>query len=129
MKASVCIRRPRLGVTALAAVLLLLSTTVAATAYSGPVESANARYAVATYQQFLDRDPADRGLDFHLDRLPIQPGTFAISTSLITKGHTYDYADREVEFLVRADHAITEPELARIVGRWSPAPSVAARGL
>ncbi len=69
MKASVCIRRTRLGVTVLAAVILLLSTTVAASAYSGPVDSANARYVVATYQQFLQRDPADSGLDHHLDRL------------------------------------------------------------
>lgn len=69
MKASVCIRRARLGVTVLAAVVLLLSTTVAASAASGPVESANARYVVATYQQFLQRDPADPGLDYHLNRL------------------------------------------------------------
>ncbi len=69
MKASVCIRRTRLGVTVLAAVLLLLSATVAASAYSAPVDSANARYVVATYQQFLQRDPADSGLDFHLSRM------------------------------------------------------------
>jgi ABC-2 type transport system ATP-binding protein/lipopolysaccharide transport system ATP-binding protein len=67
-------------------------------------------------------------VDFHLDQLPVQPGTFAISTSLITKGHTYDYADREVDFIVRADHAVTEPGLTRIVGRWSPATSVPVRG-
>ncbi|MDH3302513.1 MAG: DUF4214 domain-containing protein [Acidimicrobiia bacterium] len=69
MKASVCIRRTRLGVILLAAVILLVSTTVGVSAYSGPVESANARYVVASYQQFLQRDPADSGLDFHLDRL------------------------------------------------------------
>jgi len=69
MKASVCIRRTRLGVILLATVTMLLSTTVAASAYSAPVDSANARYVVATYQQFLQRDPADTGLDFHLDRV------------------------------------------------------------
>ena len=69
MKASVCIRRTRLGVIVLAAVLVLLSTTVSVSAYSGSVESANARYVVASYHQFLHRDPADTGLDFHLDRL------------------------------------------------------------
>jgi ABC-2 type transport system ATP-binding protein/lipopolysaccharide transport system ATP-binding protein len=63
-------------------------------------------------------------VDFHLDALPIQPGTFAVSTSLITKGHTYDYSDREVPFVVRAEHAVTEPGLVRVVGRWSPAASV-----
>lgn len=67
-------------------------------------------------------------VDFHLDTLPIQPGTFAVSTSLITKGHTYDYADREKDFIVRADRAVTEPGLTRIVGRWSPEPSIAAKG-
>jgi lipopolysaccharide transport system ATP-binding protein len=63
-------------------------------------------------------------VDFHLDELPIQPGTYAVSTSLITKGHTYDYTDREVPFVVRAEHASTEPGFVRIVGRWSPAASV-----
>ncbi len=55
--------------TALAVVFLLLSTQVAVSAATGPVTSANARYVVATYQQFLNRDPADAGLDFHLDRV------------------------------------------------------------
>ncbi len=67
-------------------------------------------------------------VDFHLDALPVQPGQFSISTSLITKGHTYDYADREVDFVVRAEHAVTEPGLTRIIGRWSPAASVPVRG-
>ena len=53
----------------IAAVVLLLSTSVGVSAYTGSVESANARYVVASYQQFLHRDPADAGLDFHLDRL------------------------------------------------------------
>ena len=69
MRASVCIRRTRLGVPLIAAVILLLSTTIGVSAATGPVESANARYVVATYQQFLQRDPADAGLDFHLDRM------------------------------------------------------------
>jgi lipopolysaccharide transport system ATP-binding protein len=67
-------------------------------------------------------------VDFHLAALPIQPGTFSLSTSLISKGHTYDYADREVEFIVRADRAVTEPGLTRILGRWSPAASIAVKG-
>lgn len=62
-------------------------------------------------------------VDFHLDSLPIQPGTFAVSTSLITKGHTYDYSDRESPFVVRAESASTEPGFVRIVGRWSAAAS------
>ena len=75
-----------------------------------------------------DFDTGEAFVDFHLDRLPVQPGTFSISTALITKGHTYDYSDREVDFIVRAEHAVTEPGLARIIGRWSPAPSVPAKG-
>lgn len=67
-------------------------------------------------------------VDFHLDSLPIQPGTFSVSTSLINRGHTYDYADREVPFVVRADRAVTEPGLTRILGRWSPRASVPAAG-
>lgn len=75
-------------------------------------------------RRVYDFDEGTSFVDFHLDALPIQPGTFAVSTSLITKGHTYDYSDREVDFVVRAEHALTEPGLTRIIGRWSPAASV-----
>lgn len=75
-------------------------------------------------QQAYEFPVGSHFVDFHLDALPIQPGTFAVSTSLITRGHTYDYSDREVEFVVRADSAVSEPGLVRILGRWSPATSV-----
>ena len=63
-------------------------------------------------------------VEFAHDSLPLQPGSFWISTSIVSKGHTYDYSDREIELRVRADRAIREPGLTRMLGRWSPVPSV-----
>jgi len=58
---------------ALALFLIVLVPVAAieagADAYTGTVDSANARYVVATYRQFLDHDPGDVELDAHLDRL------------------------------------------------------------
>lgn len=53
---------------ALVALLLGLSfgRTSPADAYTGSVESANARYVVASYRHLLGRDPADNGLDHYL---------------------------------------------------------------
>ncbi len=75
MNSCVCVRRRgRRGSLILSATVLLLSITLAtaasaASATTGPVESANARFLVASYRQFLGRAPAAAGLDFHLDRL------------------------------------------------------------
>jgi len=66
------------------------------------------------------RVDAGRGVvDFHLDRMPLQPGTFLISTAVVDRGHTYDSADREYQLRVRAESAILEPGLSRIYGDWS----------
>ena len=76
MNYCVCFRRgPRLGAGLMALIMLVASVAIMShgvapsAAATGSVESANARYLVASYQQFLGRDPADAGLDFHLNRL------------------------------------------------------------
>lgn len=66
-------RSRRVVVIGLALVALLLGMSLgpasSADAYSGPVESANARYVVASYEQLLGRAPGDNGLDYHLAQI------------------------------------------------------------
>jgi hypothetical protein len=58
---------------ALALVALLLGMslgpTSSADAYSGPTESANANYVVASYELLLGRAPGNGGLDYHLAQI------------------------------------------------------------
>ena len=62
--------RQPLGIALACFVLVtVLTPAVAVDAYTGTVESANARYVVATYQQLLGRDPDDVALDFYLSRI------------------------------------------------------------
>jgi len=58
-------------------------------------------------------------VDFSLDSLPLQPGTFLVSTAAVDRGHTYDFRDRTFELRVRADEAVTEPGLVRMTGSWT----------
>jgi ABC-2 type transport system ATP-binding protein/lipopolysaccharide transport system ATP-binding protein len=61
-------------------------------------------------------------VDFRIDRLPLQPGMFLVSTAVVDRGHSYDYVDRGHELRVRAEAASTEPGLTRIFGSWALAP-------
>jgi len=56
---------------------------------------------------------------FSPDSLPLQPGTFLVSTAAVDRGHTYDFRDRTFELRVRADEAVTEPGLVRMTGSWT----------
>ncbi len=49
--------------------LLIFTSSVAASGYSGNADSANARFVVDGYQQLLGRTADTDGLDFHLSRL------------------------------------------------------------
>ncbi|TDE96115.1 ABC transporter ATP-binding protein [Occultella glacieicola] len=75
-----------------------------------------------------DVEPGEGFIDFHSAAFPLQPGAFSISTAIVDKGHTYDYSDRETELRVRADHAVREPGLTRMIGRWSAEPSAPVEG-
>jgi hypothetical protein len=59
-------------------------------------------------------------VDYHLDRVPLQPGAYAVSAAIVDRGHIYDIADREFELRVRA-HGSEEPGLTRFFGRWAAA--------
>ncbi|MST50055.1 ABC transporter ATP-binding protein [Mobiluncus porci] len=67
-----------------------------------------------------DFEAGDSFVDFHYPALMIQPGIYGVSTSFIDSGHTYDYSDREFQFIIRADTAIPDPGLVRMGGEWSP---------
>lgn len=57
-------------------------------------------------------------VDFHVERLPLQPGEFSVTTAAVSRGHTYDYRDKAFVLKVRADGAVTEPGLVRLEGSW-----------
>lgn len=57
-------------------------------------------------------------VSFHIPSLTLQSGEFAVTTSAVDKGHTYDYLDRAFTLRVRTDDA-TEPGLVKIPGTWS----------
>lgn len=73
-----------------------------------------------------DIEPGDGFADFLLDPMPLLPGTYMLTTAFVDKGHTYDYADREVTFNVRGT-GMDGNGLLRISGSWSPEVGVPAR--
>jgi lipopolysaccharide transport system ATP-binding protein len=62
--------------------------------------------------------PKGRGyVDFVVDELLLQPATYQVSTAIVDRGRTYDYADREFDLHVRATGE-QEPGLTRMPGAW-----------
>jgi lipopolysaccharide transport system ATP-binding protein len=57
-------------------------------------------------------------VDFAIDELLLQPGTYQVSTAIVDRGHTFDYADREFDLHVRG-RGDQEPGLTRMPGRWN----------
>jgi ABC-2 type transport system ATP-binding protein/lipopolysaccharide transport system ATP-binding protein len=65
--------------------------------------------------------PIARGegyVDYHLPRVPLQPGNYRVSAAVVHQGHIYDYADRRFELVVRGGGE-DEPGLTRFFGEWS----------
>jgi lipopolysaccharide transport system ATP-binding protein len=58
-------------------------------------------------------------VDFHVDRVPLYPGTYLVSIAIVHQGHTFDYVDRGFELRVRADTPPSGPGLVVMQGRWS----------
>ena len=52
-----------------------------------------------------------------MDELLLQPATYQVSTAIVDRGRTYDYADREFALHVRATGE-QEPGLTRMPGAW-----------
>jgi lipopolysaccharide transport system ATP-binding protein len=64
--------------------------------------------------------PLERGhgyVDFAVDELLLQQGGFQVSTAIVERGHTYDYADRAFDLHVRGQGG-DEPGLTRMPGMW-----------
>jgi ABC-2 type transport system ATP-binding protein/lipopolysaccharide transport system ATP-binding protein len=57
-------------------------------------------------------------VDFVVEELLLQPGTYQVSTAIVDRGHTFDYADREFDLRVRG-RGDQEPGLTRMPGTWN----------
>lgn len=67
----------------------------------------------------------DGFVDFVVDELLLSPASYHVSTAIVDRGHTFDYADREFDLRVRG-RGDQEPGLARMPGTWRPPRYVAA---
>ncbi|MBK8469005.1 MAG: ABC transporter ATP-binding protein [Actinomycetales bacterium] len=66
---------------------------------------------------------AGRGtVDFQVERLTLSPGSYGVSTAVVSHSHTFDYIDRGFQLAVRGS-AGGEPGLARMFGGWSAGPA------
>ena len=69
-------------------------------------------------------ESGDGYVDFVIDELLLQPGSYQVSTAIVDRGHTYDYADRAFDLRVRG-RGDQEPGLTRMPGSWLPPVRVA----
>lgn len=58
-------------------------------------------------------------IEVSLPELPIEPGTYWLSTSLRGYGHVWDHVDKGWKMLVRSDQQTTESGPMRLAGGWS----------
>jgi lipopolysaccharide transport system ATP-binding protein len=75
---------------------------------SGPNSGRTGAWSVAMGEGYVD---------FVVDELLLQPASYLVSTAIVDRGHTYDYADREFELRVRG-RGEQEPGLTRMPGTW-----------
>jgi lipopolysaccharide transport system ATP-binding protein len=76
-------------------------------------------------QQF-QIDAGTGHVDYHVTQLALQPGTYDVTTAVVSKGHNYDYVDRGWQLRVRADRPMTEPGLTLFFGSWSATRSISS---
>jgi lipopolysaccharide transport system ATP-binding protein len=69
-------------------------------------------------------EPGRGYVDFRIDELLLQQGSFQVTTAIVERGHTYDYADRAFDLHVRGQGS-DEPGLTRMPGTWTPPVMVA----
>lgn len=58
-------------------------------------------------------------VDYHVDELLLQPARYRVSAAAVTRQHVVDHLESGFEVTVRAAHAVTEPGLVRLPGRWT----------
>jgi len=58
-------------------------------------------------------------VEYHVDELLLQPARYRVSAAAVTRQHVVDHLESGFEVTVRAAHAVTEPGLVRMPGRWT----------
>lgn len=58
-------------------------------------------------------------VDFYIPSLFLRDGVYWITTSLASKGHTWDFVDKAWSIVVREDKTTDEAGPVRMLGRWS----------
>jgi ABC-2 type transport system ATP-binding protein/lipopolysaccharide transport system ATP-binding protein len=64
-------------------------------------------------------EPGAGFVDFQVEDLLLQAGSYRISSAIVDRGHIYDYADQEFDLRVRG-RGDDEPGLTRMPGAWLP---------
>lgn len=57
--------------------------------------------------------------EYHVEELLLQPARYRVSAAAVTRHHVVDHVEGGFEVTVRAAHAVTEPGLVRLPGRWT----------
>lgn len=70
----------------------------------------------------LQLQPGRGVIDYRLDPLPLMPGAYDVTTAVVSRGHTYDYAEGEFDLKVRGSGS-DEPGLMQMYGTWTPRPA------
>ncbi len=58
-------------------------------------------------------------VEYHVQELLLQPARYRVSAAAVTRHHVIDHVEGGFEVTVRAAHAVTEPGLVRLPGRWT----------
>jgi ABC-2 type transport system ATP-binding protein/lipopolysaccharide transport system ATP-binding protein len=69
-------------------------------------------------------EQGDGYVDFVIDDLLLQPGSYRVSTAIVDRGHMYDYADREFDLHVRG-RGNQEPGFTTMPGTFKEPVTVA----
>ena len=69
-----------------------------------------------------DLEPGLGSVDLDVPELTLLPGTFSISSAIIDRGHTYDFAENQATLKVRSS-GDDEPGLVHLDGSWSITPA------
>jgi len=67
----------------------------------------------------ISTGPGTGYVDFSVDELLLQAGSYQVATTIVEHGHVYDHASEELVLRVRG-RPDDEPGMMRMPGRWSP---------
>lgn len=84
--------------------------TVTGTRVAGP----NSGYG----PQSVDVDAGPGVVEFHVDPLLLQPAHYLVSAAVVSRQHVIDHVESGFDLAVHSAHAITEPGVTLMPGRW-----------